>query len=334
MAPLETGKLKCEFLEKILGKIEIADPRVAVGPGIGEDAAAIDMGDRFLIVKSDPITFVSDRIGWYVVNINANDIAAMGGTPRWFLVTMLLPEKRTTTADIERIMKDLRSSCADLGVSLVGGHSEITHGLEHPILSGTMLGEAGKDELVKNGDIREGDLLFMTKAIAIEATSIIAVARREEVIGVFGERFYLRCVRFLEDPGISVVRDAMKARASARITGMHDPTEGGVLSGAYEMARGSGVGLRLELGRVPVYEETSRLCGHFGISPYSSIASGSLLIAAPAREKAALEKAFASDPPLSRIGEFTAKGEKTYAVRDGREEELKPSGIDDVTKLL
>jgi hydrogenase maturation factor len=334
MEPLETGKLKCEFLEKILGKIEIADRRVTVGPGIGEDAAAIDMGDRYLIVKSDPITFVSDRIGWYVVNINANDIAAMGGTPRWFLVTMLLPERRTTIADIERIMQDLRSSCAELGVTIVGGHSEITHGLEHPILSGTMLGEAGKDELVKNGDIREGDLLYMTKAIAIEATSIMALAKREEVVGVFGEGFYRRCARFLEDPGISVVRDAMRARASARVSGMHDPTEGGILSGAYEMAKGSGVGLRLELGRVPVYEETSRLCAHFGISPYSSIASGSLLIAVPAREREALEKAFAANPPLTLIGEFTGKGKKMYAVGDGRAEELKPSGIDDITKLL
>jgi hydrogenase maturation factor len=334
MKPLETGKLKCEFLEKILGKIEIADRRVVVGPGIGEDAAAIDMGDRYLIVKSDPITFVSDRIGWYVVNINANDIAAMGGTPRWFLVTMLLPERRTTTADIERIMQDLRCSCAELGVALVGGHSEITHGLEHPILSGTMLGEAGKGELVKNGDISEGDLLYMTKAVAIEATSIMALARREEVIGVFGESFYRRCVRFLEDPGISVVRDALRARTSARVSGMHDPTEGGVLSGAYEMARGSGVGLRLELGRVPVYEETSKLCSHFGISPFSSIASGSLLIAVPERERGALEMAFAEVPPLSLIGEFTGKGEKAYVLRDGREEELAPSGIDDITKLL
>jgi hydrogenase expression/formation protein HypE len=285
-------------------------------------------------VKSDPITFLSDRIGWYVVNVNANDIAAMGGTPRWFLVTMLLPERRTTTADIERIMKDLRSSCAELGVTVVGGHSEVTHGLDHPILSGTMLGEAGKDELVKTGDIREGDLLFMTKAIAIEATSIMALAKREEVIGVFGEVFYRRCSRFLENPGISVVRDAMRARASARISGMHDPTEGGVLSGAYEMARGSDVGLRLQLDRVPVYEETSRLCAHFGISPYSSIASGSLLIAVPARERESLEKAFADNTPLTPIGVFTGKGEKMRTVRGGREEESKPSGIDDITKLL
>ncbi|MFW6138440.1 MAG: AIR synthase related protein, partial [Spirochaetota bacterium] len=89
MGPLEPGKLSREYLEKLLGKIELKDPRVVVGPGIGEDAAVLDMGEHYLIVKSDPITFVSDKIGWYVVNVNANDIAAMGGTPRWLLVTIL-----------------------------------------------------------------------------------------------------------------------------------------------------------------------------------------------------------------------------------------------------
>jgi hydrogenase maturation factor len=361
MEPLETGKIKSEFLERILGKIEITDKRVVVGPGIGEDAAAIDMGERYLIVKSDPITFVSDRIGRYVVNVNANDIAAMGGTPKWFLVTMLLPERRTTVGEIESIMKDLRESCGELGVTLVGGHTEITHGLEHPILSGTMLGEAGKEDLVKNGNIGEGDLLYMTRGVAIEATAIIAQARRGEVIGGFGEAFYRRCIGFLEKPGISVVRDAAKARSSARVTGMHDPTEGGILTGAYEMARGSGMGLTLFLDRIPVYEETSLLCGRFGISPYGSIASGSLLIAVSKGEGEALERAFDGMPPLNAVsrgaggrshggspgaagsytveplpylnlvGEFTRKGGKVR-LADG--EEIKPSGIDEITKLL
>ena len=121
MEILKTGKIAPSVLEGILGKIGIDDSRVAVGPGIGEDAAAIDFGDRYLIVKSDPITFTTDRIGWYVVNINANDVAAMGGEPRWFLVTMLLPEERTTPSLIRDIMKDVSDSCRALGISLVGG---------------------------------------------------------------------------------------------------------------------------------------------------------------------------------------------------------------------
>jgi hydrogenase maturation factor len=277
---LETGKLKSDFLEKLLGKIEIKDEKVVVGPGIGEDAAALDIGENYLLVKSDPITFVSDRIGWYSVNVNANDIAAMGGTPRWFLVTIMLPEGRTTPGDIEDIMSDLRISCEELGIVLIGGHTEITHGLKNPILSGTMLGEAKKGELIRNGNIEEGDLLYMTKGVAIEATSIIAREKKEDIIRIFGRNFYTRCINFLEKPGLSVVGDAYRARSITRVSGMHDPTEGGILAGAFEMARCSQKGLEIYLEKIPVYEETKKLCEHFHISPYGSIASGSLLISA------------------------------------------------------
>jgi len=337
---LSTGKLKCEYLEKLLGKIDIRDPRVVVGPGIGEDAAVLDNGDRYLIVKSDPITFVAERIGWYVVHINANDIAAMGGTPLWFLVTILLPEKKTTETLIENIMKDLRASCNELGVSLIGGHTEVTHGIYHPILSGTMLGEVKKGELIKNGDIYPGDLLYMTKGVAIEATSIIAREKKDEVIKVFGEDFYKRCIDFLQNPGISVVKEAILARKAVRVSGMHDPTEGGILSGAYEMALGSGVGLNIYTEKIPVYEETRKLCEYFNISPLGAVASGSLLISVHRGDEKLLEKAFSSSnsglevPSITRIGEFTDKGEPVCEIIGQKKRNIKPSGKDEITRIL
>lgn len=338
MRILETGKLQSDFLEKLLGKIEIDDKRVVVGPGIGEDAAVIDIGERYLIVKSDPITFASDRIGWYVVNINANDIAAMGGNPSWFLVTMLLPERKTTVSLIDSIMRDLRQACTEIGISLIGGHTEVTHGLEYPILSGTMLGEAKKDELINNGCIKEGDLLFLTKGVAIEATSILARERSDEIIKAFGEEFYKRCTSFLENPGISVIQDAKKARMKAKVTGMHDPTEGGVLTGAYEMARGAGVGLNIYLEKIPVFEETWKLCKYFKISPFNSIASGSLLISVSKRESEKLENAFKREingvSYLSLIGEFTKKGEPVYVIEGDKKRVIHPTGRDDITRII
>jgi len=335
---LSTGKLKCEYLDKLLGKIDIKDIRVIVGPGIGEDAAVLQVGEKYLIVKSDPITFVADRIGWYVVHINANDIAAMGGTPLWFLVTILLPEKKTTESLIESIMKDLKESCSELGVSLVGGHTEVTHGISHPILSGTMLGEVEKGELIKNGNISPGDLLYMTKGVAIEATSIIAREKKEEVIRVFGGDFYRRCVGFLQNPGISVVKEADLAKKAVKVSGMHDPTEGGILSGAYEMALGSGVGLDIYTEKIPVYEETRKLCQYFNISPLGATASGSLLISVHRGDEELLEKAFSTDPGdlpyLTWIGEFTQKGGPVCEVIGGEKRKIKPSGKDEITKIL
>jgi hydrogenase maturation factor len=334
--PLRTGKLQSDFLRKLLGEIDITDERVVIGPGIGEDAAAIDMGDHYLIVKSDPITFVQDEIGWYVVNINANDIAAMGGVPRWFLVTMLLPERGTTTAVIEEIMHDLNDSCAELGISLIGGHTEVTRGLTQPILSGTMLGEVEKTGLINNGSIAEGDLLYLTKGVAIEATSIIAREMKDRIVRVFGDDFYARCLRFLRDPGISVLSDARRildSESGIRVTGMHDPTEGGVLMGAYEMAAGAGVGLILEADRVRVFDETRALCAHFDLSPLALIASGALLVAVDRRDAGTLESLFDGEA-ITRIGSFSERGGGMYLVEGGRRRLFEPSSRDEISRLF
>jgi hydrogenase maturation factor len=334
---LQTGKLGSSFLAELLGTIRCADDRVVVGPGIGEDAAVLDVGGRYLIVKSDPITFAHDRIGWYAVNVNANDIASMGGTPRWFLVTMLLPEGRTTTALIRDIMHDLNESCRELGVTLIGGHTEVTPGLAQPILSGTMLGEVPTDGLIRAGGVRPGDRLYITRGVAIEGTSLIARERPGEVIEAFGETFYRRCVAFLTDPGISVLADAHLARESARLSGMHDPTEGGVLAGAWEMAAGSGVGLDLHPDLVPVYPETATLCGHYGLNPLGLIASGALLVSADRGEAGKLERSFGErhgPAHLTRIGEFTGAGRGMYLVEGGRRRRHVPAGRDEINKLL
>ena len=335
---LPTGKLNSDYLSELIGNIEIKNNNIIVGPGIGEDAAVIKLDDRYVIVKSDPITFATDRIGWYVVNINANDIAAMGGTPRWFLVTMLLPEGKTTKSMIEDIMGDLKKSCKELNISLIGGHTEVTPNLSHPILVGTMIGETDTERLVTTDSVREGDLLFMTKGVAIEATSVIAREKKEDVIQYFGEDFRHRCIKFLEDPGISVVKDARRALNYVKVTGMHDPTEGGVLNGAYEMARGAGIGLEIYLENIPIYEETKKLCHHFNISPYGAIASGSLLIATGKTDRDNIKRAFHEDnhgvPEISYIGKFTKSGEPVFVVDDGKKREIHPTGRDEVTKII
>ena len=133
---LKVGKLPPEILGRLLAGTPCTDPRVVVGPRIGEDAAVIDFGATYLVAKTDPITFATDRIGWYAVNINANDVAAMGARPKWFLATLLLPEGSADEGLAEGIFNDIVASCAGLGISLVGGHTEITAGLERPILVG------------------------------------------------------------------------------------------------------------------------------------------------------------------------------------------------------
>ena len=120
MSALKPGKLPPELLQRLLKSYTSADPRLIIGPAVGEDAAAIDMGDRYLIATSDPITFATDAIGYYAVVVNANDIATRGGQPKWFLATLLLPEQTTSVGLVESIFSQIAEACRSFGITVVG----------------------------------------------------------------------------------------------------------------------------------------------------------------------------------------------------------------------
>ena len=292
MGPLKPGKLPAERLAHLLERYGMTDERLIVGPGIGEDAAAIDMGNCVLVAKTDPITFATDRIGWYAVNVNANDVATMGARPRWFLATVLMPEKKASLEMADSIFQDITSACRSLGAVCCGGHIEITAGLERVIICGQMLGEIApasggrapaclrQDRLLAKSDIRPGMTILLAKPIGIEATSIIARERRAEVTERFGVDFTERARDFLFDPGISVVASALAAASVGGVAAMHDPTEGGVATGLHELAEAGGVGIITNTSAILIRDETARLCEMFGVNPLGVISSGALLIAA------------------------------------------------------
>jgi hydrogenase maturation factor len=276
---LPLGKLKPQLLREFLSRHAVADPRVLVGPQIGEDAAVIDIGDRYLLLASDPITFTPDRIGWYAVQVNANDIAAMGGRPLYFLSTLLLPEDRMTAVEAEAIFADVAGACRELGCTPVGGHTEITSGIDRPILSGTMVGEVARDRLVTSSGAQAGDMLVLARGIAIEATAILAREKAEEVRNALGVDFQRKALRFLEDPGLSVVGASRAACAASGVHAMHDPTEGGIANALWELAEASEVGLVVSETEIPRYWESNELAKLFDFDLLGAIASGALLIA-------------------------------------------------------
>src|SRR2546423_3658602 len=182
MSPRPVGKLRADALRAIFEKLKPRDPRVVVGPRVGEDAAVIDLGDRYLVATADPITFATDDVGWYALQVNANDIAVRGARPRWFLATLLLPEGRTTDDSVERLFADLHAACDELDVALVGGHTEVAHGLDRGVIAGTMLGEVAKDKLLTTAGARVGDAVVLTKGVPLEGAAIIAREREAELL--------------------------------------------------------------------------------------------------------------------------------------------------------
>src|SRR5215472_15786272 len=233
---LPVGKLPLEHLRSLLRHPPRHDPRLLIGPQIGEDAAVIDAGDHYLVVAADPVTFTTDHIGRYAVHINANDVAVMGARPLWFFVVMLLPESRTTPQLAETIMADVRSTCEELGAALGGGHTEITQGLERSILVGQMLGEVSPNRLVRKTRIAVGDLILLTRGFAIEGTAILAQEKSERLRGRVDADLLARVACFLIEPGISVVSAALAAANVGEVVhAMHDPTEGGLAMGLFEL---------------------------------------------------------------------------------------------------
>ena len=290
---LPVGKLDAALLSRLLLLSGWPDPRVVVGPHVGEDAAVLDMGDRYLVAKSDPITFATDEIGWYLVQVNANDLATTGAEPRWLLTTLLLPEGRTTPDLVESIMAQIDAACRELHIAVVGGHTEVTHGLERPIVVGHMLGEVAKERLVTTSGARVGDDLLLIKGIAIEGTSLIAREKAEELRQrSYGPEFIARAQNYLYDPGISVLHAARLAVESAEVHAMHDPTEGGLATGLHELCEAAHVGVWIDREAVLVYPESASVCAEFGLDPLGTIASGALLLALPPTQVPALLAAY------------------------------------------
>jgi hydrogenase expression/formation protein HypE len=289
------GKLPMDLLQMLLERYRGEDERLVVGPEVGEDAAVLDMGGHYLVIKSDPITFAAEEIGWYVVHVNANDIATMGATPRWLLLTLLLPERQTDRVMVEGIFSQVSQACQDLGIVLCGGHTEITHGLDRPIAVGLMLGEVEKEELVCTAGARAGDDVILTKGVAIEGTAVLAREMEARLTAQVGAELVARGKRFLKEPGISVVQDAAIVCQAGRPHAMHDPTEGGLATGLWELARASGTGIVVDVERVHVFPETMAFCRALGLDPLGLIASGALLVTAPAQSSARMVEFLASE---------------------------------------
>ena len=249
---LPVGKLPLDLLSRLLSQVPVRDERVRIGPGIGLDCAVVEMGDRLLVVKSDPITFASDEIGRYAVQINANDIATTGAQPKWMMVTMLLPEGKTTPELVETIAGQVYAAARSIGVTVIGGHTEITYGLERPILAGTMIGEVDREALITPQGARPGDSILLTKGVPIEGTAILAREIPERLGGILSPDEYEQARGFLHDPGISVLGDAQAAIRAGKVTAMHDPTEGGLASALWELADASGCSLEVDLASIPV----------------------------------------------------------------------------------
>jgi hydrogenase expression/formation protein HypE len=330
------GKLPPRILQAFLAKCPVPKTSsVVVGPRFGEDAAVIDLGLQYLVAKTDPITFTAEHIGWYAVNINANDVACLGARPRWFLATLLLPESGANAALAASIFRDILRACRPLGVTLCGGHTEITLGLQRPIVVGQMLGLVEKPKLIRKESQRPGDLILLSKGVALEGTAILAREKAGILSRRLGAAAVRRAARLLFKPGIGVVPEARIAARHGGVHALHDPTEGGLVSGLYELAQAGQVGMCILKEKIPILPETRAFAEVLGFDPLALIASGALLIVASRHMANAVLRALRRGGiSAAAIGEVRPKGEGVCLLEHGKKRRLRVPERDEIARLL
>lgn len=337
---LPVGKLAHDFLNELLPR-DTPNSDLIVGPQLGEDAAVIQLGDNYLVATSDPITFATEEIGWYVVCVNSNDIAAMGAIPKWLLVTLLLPEATTTRETVRTIMAQIREACATLDIALCGGHTEVTPVVTQPVVIGQMMGVTDKKHLSTSAGACAGDTLILTKGLGIEATAIIARECEAQLREKCDISFLEQAKDYLRHPGISVLKDAQVATATGGVHAMHDVTEGGVTTAVYELASAAELGAVVYseklLGSRLLYSDVTRaLCDMFDLNPLGVISSGSLLIAAaPKRAEAICEALSIAGINAASIGSLLPAAHGLWLETDtGTRHPLPVFETDEIAKLF
>lgn len=327
------GKIPPRILESIVFQRLGASRRdVVLGPSVGEDAAIVQVNEGKLVLSCDPISGALKRVGWLAVNVAANDVATRGAEPLWYLACVLLP-KNGFEALLEEICGDMDAAAKRLNVSIVGGHSEITPGIDHPIIVGCCAGSLKGKRYFITAMAKPGSKIVLTKGAGVEGTAILAIDLKDAIVNRFGAGLAKRAERYLDL--ISVVPEAKLASSVDGVLAMHDPTEGGVAGGLNEMAEAAKCGFKVYEEKILVREETAKICGYLGLDPLKLISSGSLLIAVEEWAAEALTwKLNEIGVQSSIIGEFVKDpGSRTIVKANGLEEPLPTPESDEIWKM-
>lgn len=327
MDALRAGKVPPEVLQGLIFPYLGRRSDVLVHAGVGQDSAVVEFGEWAAVLTCDPITGAQRHLGRLAVHVTCNDLVTTGAEPVGLLMTLLLHEGSSQDA-LAAIMRDAGDAASTLGVEIIGGHTEVTPGIDRTIAVVSGIGRVRRGDLITARGARPGDAVLLTKGAAIEGTAILAADLAGSLRGAVDDTMLDRAQRLIDR--ISVVPDGLIAARNGAVA-MHDVTEGGVLAGAWELAEAAGTGIDVRADRIPVLPETASICGAVGADPLALIGSGAMLIATrtPDRTLEALE---GHGIPAAQIGTIT-ESTRTIQMPDGPRE-LVPPERDELWRIL
>lgn len=328
---LSAGKLDSKLLKRIVfEQIKFRRPEVITRPGIGEDCAVVDFGQYECVLSTDPITAAIQDVGRLSVHISCNDIAAKGVEPLGILLTILLPIG-TLEEEVEQLMSQAAEAAHELGVEIVGGHTEITSAVTKPVIVSTALGRGEKDT-GRSQDMKPGAAVLMTKTAGLEGTGIIAGDHKHELMNIMSPEEIQKAESLLSQ--VSVVKEGVIA-GKIGAAGMHDITEGGVLGAVWELCQISGLGAELWGNQIPVESVTLKICKHYNLNYLRLISSGCMMIIVSPDKKEKLMEAISKEGiAVSEIGIIKDLSMGIKILEDGQLNWVKPPQADEIYKVV
>ena len=259
----------------VLRQIKTDREELISGAGIGKDCAILALGDGMeTVLCTTPVSASADRVAGYAIPMAFNNLAVAGASPVAVMLTVLLPSD-AMEEELQSIMKQAQEVCESLGVAIAGGHTEVSPVVREPLVQVTGI---GKKEAARAGypqGIKEDQDIVVSKWIGLEGTARLARERKEELCTRYPVRMVEEAAGF--DRYLSVIPEAATAMKSG-VCGMHDVSRGVIFGALWEMASGAGVGLEIDLKKIPVKQETVEICEFFGINPYELLSGGCLIM--------------------------------------------------------
>ena len=312
---MKAGKLKESVLKRsVFKQLHKRNEHTLIGPAAGGDFGAAAVTDEMAVVlSSDPVTLSRDMVGSTAIQAACNDVACSGAVPMGVSVTMLLPTS-LNEEELRDLMKDLDRACEICKVDILSGHTEVTRAVKEPLIIVTAMGTIRRDMLLHSSSVRPGMDIVATKWIGLEGTAILAKEKEKELRSRYAQPFIDKAKTFSQM--MSIIPEAAVAVKSGA-GAMHDVSEGGVFGALWELAESAGVGLEINLKKIPIRQETVEICEYFDINPYKMLSGGSLLIAAQDGNRLVMELEKSGIPAVV-IGKATDSNDRVLLNEDER----------------
>jgi hydrogenase maturation factor len=328
------GKLSPKDLKELLGCIK-KNQRVLVPPMPGFDSGVHLIGDKYVVVSTDPCIGVPmEWFGWLLIHYAASDVALFGAKPEFCTVDLLGPAT-TKPKTFHKIMRQACNAADQLSIAIVTGHTGTYEGLSTPVGVCTAYGTVEVKDLKTPGNAKEGDHIFCIKPIGLETVVNFALIHKSLAEKLFGTQRTQELSALV--PMQSCVKEALLLAKIEEVHAMHDTTEGGLTAALNEIADASKVGFGLRVKSLPVSDEVLILQKHFNLSDeqvLSMSSTGTILAAVDPKTSDEVKTLLRQNQVDSCVlGVFTGDGQRII-VLDGKEKPFPTVADDPYARIL